>query len=409
MSKQGTARRRLLACALVVSWTATACWGQLGGNAANQYANTGETGITPATVGTLASVWSAPGAADIAWGNQVIGIDGAQLRSVAADTGAFQWSHTTSEPLMTATVAAGPSVVGDEVWASMRLSALSPNGGYCSGVNVRVDLVTGAEAPPVLPATSGAIVPFGDAVADFAQTFQYSPTTGCPSTAGPLTIYDATTGAARWTSEPGGSPVVIDEQLLIPAGATLQAYAASGCGAPTCSPLWTAQLPAALYQFSAADAYAYALVRFSTPPTLVALDRATGSVAWTASLPDDSPRSTMTLAGGRVHVAGDATLYTFDAAGCGAATCAPVWTASLGGWAAGGVISGGGVVFQAKANGQVLAFDAAGCGAPTCSPLGTVTVAGTPSRLIVDGGRLFVTWYAGGTHTVTTVTAFAPA
>ncbi len=163
--------------------------------------------------------------------------------------------------------------------------------------------------------------------------------------------------------------------------------------------------PSGASQLSAAGADAYALVPFSTPATLVALDRATGAVAWTASLPNLWPGS-MTLAGGRVHVVSDGTLSTFDAAGCGAPTCAPAWTTNLGGPTAGGVISGGGVVYQGMTDGRVLAFDGAGCGATTCTPLATVTVAGTPSRLVVDGGRLFVTSTADG---VKTVTAFAPA
>lgn len=406
MSTWGRARHRLVACALVATWTVTACWGQVGGNAANQYANTGETGITPATVATLAPEWSAPGAADIAWGNQVIGVDDGQVRSIAAGTGALQWAHDAREPLMTRTVAAaGPSVVGDEVWVSIHRSALSPHGGVCGGKNLRLDLATGAEATPLLPATSGAIVPFGDAVAAFAQTYYYSPTDGCPSTSGPLTVHDAASGAARWAGEPGGRPVVIDDQVINASGPTVRAYTAAGCGAPTCSPLWTAQLPGNAGQLSAAGAYVYALVPYGSPATLVALDRATGAVAWTASFDSLRPGS-MTLAGGRVHVATDETLSTFDGAGCGAPTCTPVWTAGLGGWAAGGVISGGGLAFQAMTDGRVAAFDAAGCGAATCSPLATVTVAGTPRRLVLDGGRLFVTSASGS---ASSVTAFAPA
>lgn len=47
----------------------------------------------------------------------------------------------------------------------------------------------------------------------------------------------------------------------------------------------------------------------ATPATLVALDRATGAVAWTAGFPALWP-SSMTLAGGRVHVVSDGTLST---------------------------------------------------------------------------------------------------
>lgn len=60
--------------------------------------------------------------------------------------------------------------------------------------------------------------------------------------AGP-TVLDADTGAVRWravTDRPTGTPVVADSTIVLSTGDWLVAFAADGCGAPTCEPLWRA-------------------------------------------------------------------------------------------------------------------------------------------------------------------------
>jgi hypothetical protein len=59
------------------------------------------------------------------------------------------------------------------------------------------------------------------------------------------------------------------------------------------------------------------------------LSGTTGS--WTYSFPDgDHPSPTPpSIGNGKIYVASGNQVYAFDAAGCGAATCAPLWTTSL--------------------------------------------------------------------------------
>jgi hypothetical protein len=408
-----TSRRRLtlVAGALMLS---TACWGQTGGNAANQNANPIESAITPGTVGALAPAWTAPGVADAVWGNRVVGASRSAVRSLDAATGAEQWSVAIDDPPGVGVAAArvGATVVGDDVLASYTWGVYSPHGVVCGGQTLRLDLATGEQEAPPSAVPSAAIVPFGDRVATYDQPYIY------PGDQGPVqvpcafghptavSVVEAATGATQWTGAVGGRPVVLDDQLLTSSGTTLRSYVASGCGATTCDPTWTAVLPATVAELAAdAGGRLYALTAaVGDARQLLALDRTDGSVDWSAPLPAGA--ATMTVAAGRVHVAAGTTLATFGRAGCGSATCAPLWTAALPAAVAGNVASGGGVVYAATTGGAVLAYDAGGCGAAACEPLATVTVAATPTRTIVDGGRLFVTSWAAGTQTIT---AFAPA
>lgn len=407
--------RRLTLLAGTVMLSATACWPQTGGNAANQNTNATETAITPETVSSLAPVWTAPGATDAVWGNQVVGADRTGVRSRHAATGAQQWSYLMDDPVGTGYLSprVGATIVGDDVLASYTWGVYSPHGVICGGQDFRFDLATGTHQAAPSGAPAAAIVPFGDHVATYEQPYIYPGAPGLPQvrcefgTPTGVAVVDAATGETQWTGAVGNRPVVIDDQLFNSSGATLRSYVASGCGAPTCEPVWSVQAPAPLTTLAAEGDRLYAI----TAPAgdsreLLAFDRSDGSVEWSAVLPAGTGAGSMTIAAGRVHVATDATLATFDRDGCGADTCAPLWTGTLSSRASGNLASGGGVVYVAAGN-SVHAFDATGCDAAACDPLTTLTTDGTPTRIIVDGGMLFVTAYSiAAGHTTT---AFAPA
>jgi outer membrane protein assembly factor BamB len=88
-------------------------------------------------------------------------------------------------------------------------------------------------------------------------------------------------------------------------------------------------------------------------------------------------------------------LFAFNAAGCGAATCAPLWR----GHPAGGIFAGtqaspavaGGVVYTAQNNTRIAAYDAAGCGQSSCEPLWFfVTQGSIVNTPVIVNGRLYV-------------------
>lgn len=401
-------RGRAAVLAVVLGLSASGCWEQTGGTAANQYTNPFERTITPETVASLAPVWTAPGSADIVSGGHVVGADGSVVRSLSAGTGSQRWRvdyDNSGLPGITKSTRVAPTVVGDQVWAGLDAFVGTPNGGSCGSWNVAIDLATGTKVAPTLPGTPSAIVPFGDLVASYETTYVFSQQSFCvPQSLTGVTVTDVATGATVWTGAVGQRPVVIGDQLLNLQGTTLRSYAAAGCGTATCEPGWTTELPVPGATLAAADGRAYVLSwsRFAEG-ALLAIDLADGSVEWSATV-GIGPAS-MSLAEGRVHLTAGSELATFDGAGCGSPRCTPLWTAELTGPGIGNVVSAGGVVYQGIDGGVVAAYDAAGCGGPTCAPIATLTVPGDPWKVIVSGGRLFVT--AGLSSR--TVTAFAPA
>jgi outer membrane protein assembly factor BamB len=128
------------------------------------------------------------------------------------------------------------------------------------------------------------------------------------------------------------------------AAGRLDAFAARGCGAPVCAPLWQ-------------------------------------GLAGKQSILESSPA----VGGGFVYVgAFDGRLYAFPARGCGKAICVPAWTGATGGSIESSPTVSGGVVYIGSDDGRLYAFAAGGCGRPQCAPLwsadlGSATFASSPA------------------------------
>jgi len=97
--------------------------------------------------------------------------------------------------------------------------------------------------------------------------------------------------------------------------------------------------------------------------------------------------------GGSVYLGGsDGVLRTFDADGCGAATCAPLWTGATGGAIRTAAAVDGRTVVVGSDDGRIHAFPATGCGAATCAASWTATPGGgaVSSSPILASGFVFV-------------------
>ncbi len=141
-----------------------------------------------------------------------------------------------------------------------------------------------------------------------------------------VVAFDAATGAERWrsaTTTRENAPALAGGLLFAgsadPGSDRLQVFAADGCGAATCAPLWSAALPSVTGEI--------------------------GAILQPA------------VAGGLVFVAGDGGLLAaFDAAGCGAATCEPLWTHDVGSAITGAPAVSNGQVYVGTADGRLVAF-----------------------------------------------------
>jgi outer membrane protein assembly factor BamB len=157
----------------------------------------------------------------------------------------------------------------------------------------------------------------------------------------------------------------------------LYAFAAQGCGAHVCQPLWTGTLGAGMFASSAAVSNGVVYIGSYWDGKLNAFaaagcGQATCPPLWkgnAGTYVDSSPA----VADGRVFIgAGDAELKVFDAAGCGQALCEPVWVGFMPGSQAtmeSAPMVANGLVYVGENNKQVAAFDASGCGQYVCEPL----------------------------------------
>ncbi len=152
-------------------------------------------------------------------------------------------------------------------------------------------------------------------------------------------------------------PAVANGLVYVPQmNGDVEVFNATGCGAPTCTPAWTA------------DARSVHVV-----PVAV-----TDSALFVSS--------------------DDGNMYAFNATGCGAPTCAPLWRASIPSGPKAPSVAGS-VVFVGATDGTLAAFDAAGCGTTTCRPLWSKNVgADIRTAPVISGGRVFVTDDSGGVH-----------
>ena len=185
------------------------------------------------------------------------------------------------------------------------------------------------------------------------------------------------------------SPTSNDGRLL--------AYAADGCGAQTCQPLWRGNAGPQSILDSSPAAFEDTIFIGSFDGKLYAFPAAGCGAElcdplWTAQTRGHI-ESSPTIVDGVVYIgSNDRRLYAYDAHGCGQATCRPLWTGNAGGpiFASSPAVADG-VVYVATDH-ELSAFDADGCGAPTCAPLwqgrhGIDFVNGSPA---VANGRVYI-------------------
>jgi outer membrane protein assembly factor BamB len=432
---------RALGAALLAA-TLSGCWLQLGAGSANTRSNGIEDELTRANVASLAEQWRTPidsfvtepivSGGRIFVTNRVTGSGEGNILEVLAvqaydrDTGALVWERS----LLPAdgTPVTGhietPALEDGALWVPYWHEGLGP----CDGRLARLDPATGA----IL--SSDATGPQQSAVVAAGSSVAYVQAT-CAGSGGPqLVVRDRATRAVRWTHTfPAGSgiatPTIGGGRLFLNAGGILSAFAADGCGASVCAPVWTEAVGRSFFDFlRPAVGPGGSLITIGptdgpgTDASLVVRDAATGDRRWRAPLRYDGslPGAITGVAvdGGTVYVSGarqdaqdpsedEAILDAYPVAGCGQTTCAPSWTTSFGATRpAREPAVAAGVVYVPLVAGDttapaVAAADAGGCGAAQCSELVRVPLVGgsgpflqsaQPYVMSVAEGGVFVGW-----------------
>lgn len=386
-------------------------WSQPSFGPAHTRYNADDQSITVANVASLDTLWEMPSTASlsepIVVGERVFTtVYGSppSVRAYDVATGSLLWETPVAAGFggPTSVTASGDSLlVGDGEGALQRLDPAT--GAVLQTVPVGV---------PGLPVTAGDYVVSVDSI-------------GRPG-ALQLTVRDRETFVKLWIHEfasvglPSEVPTVADGRIYISRGSTLMAFELAGCGAATCSPLWTRQFyapPSTAIAGPGGEIFLVVTRQRENPhgggtftfAEVHAIDGATGVALW-QQLVEGAGSFTSTAPGGVAGLAarGD-TLYltayrygyddplqahdieAFAAGGCAGAPCR-TWQAVA---PTGQLVGTGEVVFSLGTiypdPGTVLqAFAAAGCGGPTCTALASLPVPGAPVAISVADGRVFV-------------------
>ncbi|MGH9209069.1 MAG: PQQ-binding-like beta-propeller repeat protein [Acidimicrobiales bacterium] len=397
------------------------CWLQIGFGANHRRHNTLEAGLTRANVASLAVAWTTTmegtmfepmvsgGRVFVSSGSVTPGI--MRVRAVHAQTGETLWERSLFDgrdgvqlvPVATA-------IAESEVWASYLVAATVGPGG-CLAEQERIGLVDGAStSTPDLygrpPVTSGSLM------ARVEQTVT-SVVGGCLIGTPELVVQDLDTDTVLWRSpvpselsfaDASRLATIAGDQVSIVVGSVLRVFSVAGCGAPTCSPVWTLDLSQGATVGGPPVGGTGSQLFLTSATELLALDTDAQAVAWRA--PHTGTDAQLALADGIAYLAalgsgaGANALQAFNADGCDTAICGPLWTAATTAPVTSAPVVAGEVVYVGTEAG-VDAFDADGCGATSCPPLVSLTTPHPVAHLSVGDGRLF----AAGASTVTT---FAP-
>ncbi|HEX8802735.1 MAG TPA: PQQ-binding-like beta-propeller repeat protein, partial [Acidimicrobiales bacterium] len=353
-------RAGVVAIAAAVA-ASSGCWLQVGNGPGHTRANAFEGGLTTATVAGLHEEWAVPlpgtgSEAMVADGRVILSWNAglsAGVRAVDETTGATVWDRTLMVvPAQSGALAAATSptlVDGTVRTGAAGFLPITRTGPACVVQTYHLDPATGfgASIASAFPSPTAAD---GPVVARALLTFP----DGC--TASPSIVLDVDVAGgspARWQAPvPGGPvgtflPTIVGGRLFLAHGATVDAYAATGCGAATCPPVWSRTFDASV---STPMAEATGPLFVPSGGDLLAVDPATGADVWRAPLGGGTGGALatgMALAGGTVYVTttdtsgATGTLLALPAGGCGAATCAPTWTATLAGAPRAPVVAGG--------------------------------------------------------------------
>lgn len=395
---------RQLAVATAAALVLAGCfWPAPGAEPGRSASNAVESGITPATVAGLHVVWTGTGDG-ASMGPPVVstaGVHAADSRALYAfgsGNGARLWAQPVAPPGVI-----GPGVVdGDRVvvgfgfgnlgghWTTAALDAATGTDLGTLGPAANQGLVDGLRGTDLLTRSiafgSGTPVVTRIGVADLATGSGWSAPISVQSTGpapGPATL-----GTTR-VLQAGPGPMLPGGGLGNGVRSFAAATAPATCPPPAPSgfacPQWSTALPggnATPPVLAPGEATLYVA---TDAGTVHAIDTTTGAVLWSATVAG-AGAAPPALAEGALYVPATGGVVVLDA-GTGAVR----FTAATGSPVGVQPAVAGGVLFAGAHDGTVQAFDAAGCGAATCAPrwchAARSAITGAPA---VDQGRLYV-------------------
>jgi PQQ-like domain/WD40-like Beta Propeller Repeat len=390
-------------------------WSQFGGSADHLGVNTAENEIGSDTVTSLREMWRSTigdeallGQSPVVVGDQLFvgGFDGRLYAFRASGCGAAEcapeWSGDAGGPVRsTPAVGLGTVFIG----SSKGLFAFPASGcGRSTCAPLWVGGTGGAAIEFSSPVLSGTSVYVGGGTGD-GRLYAFD-ARGCESK----------TCAPSWIgvgpNRNGiGSAAAVSGGFVFVRGMDPYVYAfkASGCGKQECPPLWKGLVAPGMSEAASAPVVADGFVYVGTGECEVGhcgefVFAAAGCGAavcdpvWTGSTYGGVGAASAVDGGFLFVVSGDGSLNAFGSSGCGHPRCEPLWMGVGPGRYATTPVIANGLVFVTyrdpgggEGSGAVAAFPEKGCGGPACSPIWSTETGGASASVVaISRGMLFV-------------------
>jgi outer membrane protein assembly factor BamB len=268
-------------------------WMQIGYGPEHRRHNVAEAGLTLANVGSLAERWSVqvPGVTQepVVADGRVYVATGPGVRALDEDDGTTVWDRELWAGARKAPAARSGDLLSYSGWDDFGSSSV------CIGFSGSLDPADGSDVGPVTDRVSSPPVTSGSSVVQTSMSLvSPSPPLQCdPAPPLVLEVREVKTGEARWraTIPSDGSwlaagplfsdPTVADGRIYLNHEGVTYAFALDGCGAHTCSPIWSVTTNGPPRSPVAGPA---GQVFVSAYPNLIALAGDDGSELWRADV-----------------------------------------------------------------------------------------------------------------------------
>ncbi|HEY7069414.1 MAG TPA: PQQ-binding-like beta-propeller repeat protein, partial [Acidimicrobiales bacterium] len=206
--------------------------------------------VVPQWSVTVAGSTTAPGtlsepvtSRDLVFSKRQVGGTAASVQAVDIDSGDLVWEHTLPAPGFSVTDLAVPVAFSRD---ELRVGHIArfPFGPPCGDLT-RLDPASGdLLGTTATDFPTSAVVSAGTITAQMESNRCFAPVSG------QLVVRDQATSAVLWTAPLGNAEVKAAPTVALAQGriyvndrGTVHAFAIDGCGAPTCSPLWSFASP----------------------------------------------------------------------------------------------------------------------------------------------------------------------
>ena len=182
-----------------------------------------------------------------------------------------------------------------------------------------------------------------------------------------------------------GSPAISGGLVYVDLFNQIAAYRVGGCGAASCAPAWDVNLPG--HDLGGVAVTGGRIFATTYEGALLALDASSGTILWSTPTgeTDNQLRSIPTVDASRLFVVLGTGLQAYDST-----TGRLLWSGGVNDTLLGSASGADGVIYVSGSRQAVYAFATGGCGTAACSPLSTIATPESGDVPVIAEGYLLI-------------------